>query len=163
MFCRTYLDTPFGLWALEGSERGLRTVRLVPSFSELPEAPVPEPLREAVRQLEEYFRRERQVFDLPLDLWDAPAFYRSVWDLLREVPYGRTTSYSSIAHRLGKPGAVRAVGQANAGNPLAIVIPCHRCLAKSGDLRGYFYGLDMKRALLAWENPAAYAQQGGLF
>lgn len=137
-------------------------MRLVPSARETG-APVPAALRKAVRQLSEYFRRERQEFDLLLDYGDAPAFYRSVWEQLREIPYGRATNYSEIARRLGNPGAVRAVGQANAHNPMAIVIPCHRCLAKSGGLQGYFYGLDMKRDLLAWENPHAFARQGGLF
>jgi methylated-DNA-[protein]-cysteine S-methyltransferase len=80
-----------------------------------------------------------------------------------KIPYGHTTSYSAIAKQLENPDSVRAVGQANRENPIAIIIPCHRVIAKSGDLQGYFYGLDMKRKLLELENPMSFGEQGSLF
>jgi methylated-DNA-[protein]-cysteine S-methyltransferase len=69
----------------------------------------------------------------------------------------------SIAEKLGDPKAIRAVGQANKHNPIAIIVPCHRVIAKNGDLQGYFYGLDFKRRLLELENPMSFARQGSLF
>jgi methylated-DNA-[protein]-cysteine S-methyltransferase len=123
----------------------------------------PEHIVEAVRQLTEYFQRKRQAFDLPLDISGGTLFNQSVWKELLKIPYGHTTTYSAIAKQLGNPESVRAVGQANRENPMAIIIPCHRVIAKSGDLQGYFYGLEMKRKLLELENPMSFGEQGSLF
>jgi methylated-DNA-[protein]-cysteine S-methyltransferase len=108
-------------------------------------------LAAATTQLEEYFDRRRQVFDLPL----APAgtaFQQRVWQALLDIPYGATTSYGEIARRLGHPpGASRAVGLANGSNPISIIIPCHRVVGANGSLIGYGGGLDRKRYLLDLE------------
>lgn len=105
-------------------------------------------------QLREYFAGERHEFDLPL----APAgtdFQRRVWAVLREIPYGHTTSYGQVAARLGMaPGASRAVGAANGANPIAIVVPCHRVVGADGTLTGYAGGLERKRTLLDLERAA---------
>jgi methylated-DNA-[protein]-cysteine S-methyltransferase len=162
MLEKAFLSSPFGCFELKGSRHGLRSVSLT-GKQRCPDLPVPAVLLKAYQQLEKYFRGELQVFDLELDYGDAPAFHQAVWEELRTVPYGHTTTYLAIATTLGDPHAVRAVGQANRHNPLAIVVPCHRCIAKSGDLQGYFYGLDMKRRLLELENPASFARQGSLF
>ena len=159
---KAFLPTPFGCFEIRGSRRGLRSVRLT-AKEHCPDLPVPAVLRQTVAQLQEYFRGERKAFDIPLDFGDATAFHQAVWEELRQVPYGHTTTYSAIAEKLGDPKAVRAVGQANRQNPIAIIVPCHRCIAKNGDLQGYFYGLDMKRQLLELENPASFARQGSLF
>lgn len=111
-----------------------------------------QPVLAAARaQLDEYFDRRRQVFDLPL----APAgtvFQQRVWQALLDVPYGATTSYGEIARRLGQPpGASRAVGLANGSNPISIIIPCHRVIGSDGSLTGYGGGLDRKRYLLDLE------------
>ncbi len=90
-------------------------------------------------------------------------FQVRVWEALLRIPMGCAVTYSSIAEKLGNPKAVRAVGQANAHNPIAIVVPCHRVIAKTGDLQGYFYGLGVKRQLLELENPMSFARQGDLF
>jgi AraC family transcriptional regulator of adaptative response/methylated-DNA-[protein]-cysteine methyltransferase len=74
-----------------------------------------------------------------------------VWEGLLEIPLGRATTYSSIAGKLGKPGAARAVGRAVGRNPISFVVPCHRVVGKSGDLTGYHWGLTRKRAMLGWE------------
>ena len=105
----------------------------------------------AVRaQLAAYFAGERRAFDLPLRA-EGTAFQRRVWAALSEIPYGQTTSYAALAHRLGNPGAVRAVGAANARNPLSIVVPCHRVVGAGGALTGYGGGVERKRALLQLE------------
>lgn len=107
-------------------------------------------LRETERQLGEYFAGERRAFDLPL----APSgtdFQRSVWFALAEIQYGQTLSYASLAARLGRPSATRAVGAANGRNPLPIVLPCHRVIGADGDLTGFGGGLPAKRFLLELE------------
>ncbi|WAL67179.1 methylated-DNA--[protein]-cysteine S-methyltransferase [Amycolatopsis cynarae] len=101
-------------------------------------------------QLAEYFTGERTAFDLPLRLHGTP-FQRVVWEALREIPYGETTSYGELAERIGRPGAARAVGLANGKNPVGIIVPCHRVIGSSGALTGYGGGIAVKRSLLAFE------------
>jgi methylated-DNA-[protein]-cysteine S-methyltransferase len=98
-------------------------------------------------QLVEYFAGGRREFDLALRMAGSP-FERRVWRELQAIPYGRTASYGEIARRVGRPDAARAVGVANARNPVAIVVPCHRVIGANGSLTGYAGGLDRKRALL---------------
>lgn len=88
--------------------------------------------------------------DLPLDL-RATAFQQQVWDELRRIPYGETRTYARIAEQIGRPSAVRAVARACATNPAALVIPCHRVLRSDGQLGGYRWGIENKRAILAKE------------
>jgi methylated-DNA-[protein]-cysteine S-methyltransferase len=107
-------------------------------------------LKHASVQLRSYFAGKRRAFDLPL----APRgteFQRAVWDALRRIPYGETTTYTDIAQRIGRPAAVRAVGAANGANPIPIVIPCHRVIGASGGLTGFGGGLPTKRWLLDHE------------
>ena len=163
MISTAYVWSPFGWFELTGTEYGLQSVRLREEMRTPPTADVPPVLAEAVKQLTEYFDGDRQVFRLKLDWTDAPEFHKAVWEQLLAIPYGHTTSYKAIAERLGDVKSVRAVGQANRRNPIAIIVPCHRVIAQNGDLQGYFYGLNMKRALLALENPASFAEQGELF
>lgn len=133
---------------------------------ELPES-IPPPtnrhLRAAASQLTAYFAGELRDFDLALDWGEATPFHQAVWTELCNIEYGHTCSYQYIADQVGDPKASQAVGQANRRNPIAIIVPCHRVIAKSGDLQGYFYGLDFKRRLLALENPQSFAEQGSLF
>jgi AraC family transcriptional regulator of adaptative response/methylated-DNA-[protein]-cysteine methyltransferase len=98
----------------------------------------------------QYLHGSAQRFDLPLDI-RATAFQRRVWQLLQTIPYGETRSYSELAAQLGNPKAARAVATACANNPLAIVVPCHRVVQKSGALAGFRWGLERKAALLASE------------
>jgi methylated-DNA-[protein]-cysteine S-methyltransferase len=110
----------------------------------------------AARQLAEYFAAERQVFDLPL----APRgtdFQRTVWMTLAGIGYGETISYAQLAHRVGKPTAMRAVGAANGRNPLPIVLPCHRVIGADGSLTGFGGGLPTKQFLLELEGALAKA------
>jgi AraC family transcriptional regulator of adaptative response/methylated-DNA-[protein]-cysteine methyltransferase len=96
----------------------------------------------------------RLGLDLPLDV-RGTAFQQRVWQALREIPAGLTASYAEIASRLGLPKAARAVAGACAANAIAVVIPCHRVVRRSGDLCGYRWGVERKRALLEKERPAA--------
>ncbi|HXI33815.1 MAG TPA: methylated-DNA--[protein]-cysteine S-methyltransferase, partial [Gemmatimonadales bacterium] len=88
--------------------------------------------------------------DVPLDV-QATAFQRRVWEELQKIPYGETRSYADIARRIGRPQATRAVAQACATNPAAVVIPCHRVVRTDGALGGYRWGVERKRALLKQE------------
>jgi AraC family transcriptional regulator of adaptative response/methylated-DNA-[protein]-cysteine methyltransferase len=88
--------------------------------------------------------------DLPLDI-RGTAFQQRVWKALRAIPAGQTASYAEIAKKIGQPSAVRAVAQACGQNPIAIAIPCHRVVKTGGDLSGYHWGVERKRALLARE------------
>jgi methylated-DNA-[protein]-cysteine S-methyltransferase len=101
-------------------------------------------------QLTEYFERKRRDFDLRLDP-QGSVFERAVWERLRRIPYGATTSYGAIAGALGLVNGARAVGRANGANPIPIVIPCHRVIGTDGTLTGYGGGLPLKRALLELE------------
>lgn len=95
----------------------------------------------------------RRGLDLPLDV-AGTAFQRRVWEALRQIPAGETTSYAAIAAAIGAPTAARAVAGACAANRLAVVIPCHRVVRAGGDLSGYRWGVARKRALLAREREA---------
>jgi methylated-DNA-[protein]-cysteine S-methyltransferase len=106
-------------------------------------------LDETAAQLDEYFGGTRTEFDLPLEP-AGTGFQLAVWAELRRIGYGTTVTYGELARRVGRPGAARAVGQANGRNPLAIVVPCHRVVAGDG-IGGYGGGIDTKRALLARE------------
>ena len=98
-----------------------------------------------------YFEKKLKIFKTPLDYTGTP-FQISVWEELLKIPYGVTCSYGDIAKRLGKPGAMRAVGKANGDNYLPIVIPCHRVIEATGKLRGYGGGLWRKKYLLELES-----------
>ncbi|MEZ4956310.1 MAG: methylated-DNA--[protein]-cysteine S-methyltransferase [Saprospiraceae bacterium] len=157
-----FYQSPIGCFEIKGTAKGISSVQLQQG-KDCYGAEIPEELAEAALQLDEYFHRKRTKFELPLDLSAGTDFNQAVWQELLKVPYGKTTSYSAIAKNLDNPDAVRAVGLANKMNPIAIIVPCHRCLAKNGDLHGYYYGLEIKRKLLELENPMAYGEQGSLF
>ncbi|MET9502054.1 methylated-DNA--[protein]-cysteine S-methyltransferase [Streptomyces sp. NPDC006622] len=101
-------------------------------------------------QLEAYFAGELKEFALPLSLHGTP-FQRTVWEALRQIPYGETRTYGELAEALGNPTASRAVGLANGRNPVGIIVPCHRVVGANGSLTGYGGGLDRKQRLLDLE------------
>ncbi|MDE6777902.1 MAG: methylated-DNA--[protein]-cysteine S-methyltransferase [Alistipes sp.] len=143
------IASPVG--ALTLTEERNRLVRI--EFADAGAADRTPLLESAARQLTEYFAGTRRDFDIPL----APAgtlFQQEVWRALRDIPYGTTRSYKSVAEAVGRPQACRAVGMANNRNPLPIVVPCHRVVGASGALVGYAGGLDVKRALLDLERSA---------
>jgi len=152
----TIVDSPIGPLRLVEEDGALTAIGFSPFPTELDaaehvEAPGPgSVLRRASNQLAAYFSGTPHDFDLPLAPVGTP-FQRTVWQALRSIPYGRTTTYGAIADRIGEPTASRAVGLANSRNPLPIVIPCHRVIGKDGSLTGYAGGLDRKRWLLELE------------
>ena len=141
-------DTPIGPVRLEAEDGALTALRFLDGGEAVP--PGDELLQEAARQLDEYFRGERRDFDLPIRP-EGTDFQRRVWAALRTIPYGETRTYGDIARQLGKPGAARAVGQANHFNPLPVIVPCHRVNGAKGSLVGYTGGLERKVALLKLE------------
>jgi methylated-DNA-[protein]-cysteine S-methyltransferase len=154
------VQSPVGTLTLVASEEGLaailwerdrpRRVRLniVGEDSSHPA------LVETEHQLEEYFGGRRKQFELRLDPSGTP-FQRTVWRALTTIPFGETRSYAQIAKQIGHTGAARAVGAANARNPLSIVAPCHRVVGSTGALTGFAGGLDVKAHLLALEARSA--------
>jgi len=108
-----------------------------------------------IERLRVYFGGYKVAFSDQLDLSGATTFRRQVWEITSLIPYGETRSYTWVAEQIGKPGAVRAVGQALGRNPLPIIIPCHRVLNSNGKLGGYSGGVGWKRYLLNLEEATA--------
>lgn len=156
MISYTEIDSPLGMLLLAASQRGITGLY----FEEHKYFSGPDDWRrddaqphlvEAARQLQEYFRGERHFFDLALDASGTP-FQQAVWDALRSLHFGTTTTYSAIAQRIAKPNAIRATGTAIGRNPISIIVPCHRVLGSSGGLSGFAGGLPRKRYLLDLES-----------
>ncbi|MGE0351581.1 methylated-DNA--[protein]-cysteine S-methyltransferase [Hydrogenophaga sp.] len=137
-----------GIW-FEGQRHGPVTS----SWRRAADVPV---LQQAMAQLTAYFAGRRTAFDLPLDLGAGTAFQQRVWQALRQIAPGGTTSYGALSARIGSPAAVRAVGAAVGRNPVSIVVPCHRVIGTDGSLTGYAGGLERKTALLALEGAALH-------
>lgn len=150
------IDSPVGPLTLVASEHGVAAIlwkddnpRRVRLDEVTPDESNPI-LLEAERQLGEYFAGQRTRFALKLD-FAGTEFQRRVWSALLTIPYGETRSYSDLARQIGSPEAVRAVGAANARNPISIVAPCHRVIGAAGQLTGFAGGLETKAWLLALE------------
>jgi len=155
------LDTELGQIGLVGSSMGLRRIVLPQPgreavlqliMEDFPGATAdPTPFVDLPQRLRRYLEGQQVSFDDELDLNGASTFRRAVWEATRTIPYGQTRSYGWVARQIGKPMALRAVGQALAKNPLPIVVPCHRVIGKNGSLTGFAGGLDMKKRLLELE------------
>jgi methylated-DNA-[protein]-cysteine S-methyltransferase len=102
-------------------------------------------------KLRRYFEGQEVIFDEPLDPSVGTDFQKRVWAITRAIPRGKTRTYGDIAREAGSPGAARAVGQAMAGNPWPVVVPCHRVVGHDGRLTGFGGGLDMKQHMLTME------------
>jgi methylated-DNA-[protein]-cysteine S-methyltransferase len=139
------------LWD-DAEEFAAYAARLTGHAADAAAAPGPS-VEAALAQLDAYLRGERRDFDLPIDWSIMKPFQRAALEMVCAVPYGRTTTYGAIAQLLGRPGAARAVGRANATNPLPIIVPCHRVLGGDGKLHGYGArgGLETKAWLLRLE------------
>ncbi len=159
------IDSPVGLLLVAATERGLVRVAyasedhdaVLQNLAERISPRVlnaPARLDAVARELDEYFERRRQRFDVLLD-WQLSAGFRStVLHHLPEIGYGHTASYSTVAQLAGNPKAVRAVGSACATNPLPVVVPCHRVVRADGGMGGYLGGIEAKRTLLTLEAAA---------
>jgi len=160
---------PLGQLLLGATERGLCKLSLGAAAAALladfaADFPRAERIRDDVglavwlRQIRAYLEGGQPNLDLPLDL-RATAFQLKVWQQLQAIPVGETRSYSDIAAAIGQPKASRAVANACARNPVALVIPCHRIIRRDGALGGYRWGLARKKALL--EQEQAYKEEAG--
>jgi len=155
------VDSPVGPLLVAATKRGLCRVWFRPDLEqqldELARSFGPRVLRasssvdHAHRQLDEYFEGRRESFELEFDLGGAAPFARSVLSELARVPYGQTTTYGTLAAKVGAPRAARAVGTVMNRNPLPIVLPCHRVVGSNGSLTGYAGGLETKEQLLRLE------------
>ena len=170
----TEFDTPVGMMRIASGERGVVYLELPLENGRgfrgwmkrhAPKAKLIEafePNSEYIAQVAQYLAGKRREFDVPLDV-RGTEFQRAVYDQLCGIGYGELRSYGDVARAVGRPNAVRAVGAANGANPIALIIPCHRVIASSGQLQGYGGGLELKAHLLAMEQSLPEAAQGQLF
>jgi len=151
------MPSPVGMLTLVAGREGLAAVlwenddpKRVPLHprEEAVDHPV---LREAERQLTDYFAGRLQRFTVPLE-FHGTEFQRRVWQALTRIPFGETRTYAQIAVEVGSPAAVRAVGAANGRNPISIIAPCHRVIGSNGKLTGFAGGLEAKAYLLDLES-----------
>jgi len=161
----TTIDSPLGPLLLAATPKGLVRVaydvedhdRVLGTLAQRISPRVlraPRRLDAAARELDEYFSRQRRVFDLPLDMSLSKGFRQLVQRHLPEIGYGQTRTYRQVAELVGSPQAVRAVGTACATNPLPVIVPCHRVLRADGTPGGYVGGPGAKQALLSLEAAA---------
>jgi methylated-DNA-[protein]-cysteine S-methyltransferase len=149
-----HMKSPVGKLLVAGNDKGICLISFPKGGN--PAMPASDwvkkrkPLQEVLRQLESYFAGELKAFSLDICLNVTP-FQKKVLTALCRVPYGETISYGELAKNIGNPKASRAVGQANARNPIPIVIPCHRVIGSSGKLTGFGGGTAVKQTLLDLE------------
>ena len=156
----TLLERPFilaaterGLCYVDSSETTLTDLtswvkRSMPTFNLIEDYQFMKPY---IQQLDAYLKGELTEFDVPLAI-NGTKFQLTVWEALREIPYGKTVNYSNIAQQINQPNATRAVANAIGANPILIFIPCHRVIGKDGSLTGFRAGVNLKRQLLTIEN-----------
>jgi methylated-DNA-[protein]-cysteine S-methyltransferase len=121
--------------------------KLVDEDIDVVETPI---IRECYEQLDQYFKGDRKLFNVPIEL-SGTDFQKRVYNQLLNIPYGSTASYQEIAIKLDIPKAARAVGGANNKNPIPMIVPCHRVIGKNGSLTGFAGGLEIKEKLLKLE------------
>ncbi|MBT8232029.1 MAG: methylated-DNA--[protein]-cysteine S-methyltransferase [Saprospiraceae bacterium] len=145
-----FISSPIGFWTVEANDSAITAIKYDKNKPHILINPSSITDR-AKQQLIEYFDNERTTFDLPLNTSEYSSFYKAVWSAVEEIPYGKTSSYSQVAHHINNPKSVRAVGMANGKNPFPIIIPCHRVIGKDNSLTGYASGIKIKKWLLEHE------------
>ncbi|NQX85308.1 MAG: methylated-DNA--[protein]-cysteine S-methyltransferase [Flavobacteriaceae bacterium] len=150
-----YINTPLGVTKISGDVNGVTSIRVINSNEPLTDI-IPKALQDCIAQLKEYFEGKRQQFTFKINP-QGTNFQKNIWELLRNIPYGKTTTYLELSKTYGDVKAIRAVANANGKNPLWIVVPCHRVIGTDGHLTGYAGGLHRKQWLLEHESP--YKQQ----
>ena len=150
MLQEAYIQTPLGVAYLTGDEQGISKISILKE--DAVSKKIPAQLKEAAKQLQEYFAGKRTDFTFLMNP-QGTDFQQKVWRALLEIPFGKTTSYLELSKKLGDVKAIRAVASANGKNPLWIVVPCHRVVGSDGSLTGYAGGLWRKQWLLEHENP----------
>lgn len=156
-----YYSSPIGLLQILGTPEGITSVTFCEEATAASKTP-PACLTACVLQLEEYFQKERQTFNLPLNPVGT-AFQQQVWQQLQHVPFGKVASYMDVARATAGEKAIRAVGAANGKNPISIIIPCHRVIGSDNSLTGYAWGLWRKEWLLRHEGYLPVNKQLVLF
>lgn len=144
-----YFDSPLGTIKVRGDVAGVQEVLFAESKLEM-ENKVPISLVPCVEQLQQYFAGKRFVFDFKMNP-QGTDFQKAVWVLLKDLPFGSTTSYLKLSRQYGNTKAVRAIATAIGKNPILLGIPCHRVIGSDGTLVGYSGGLDRKESLLELE------------
>ncbi|MCP8968889.1 methylated-DNA--[protein]-cysteine S-methyltransferase [Ectobacillus ponti] len=144
---QSYYKSELGWIEIKGTESGIAAVEFVENPGTEQFHPIVE---QAKTELDEYFKKQRTAFTVPLCAAGTP-FQKQAWDALCTVPFGETASYADMAVKVGNPKAVRAIGGANNKNPISIIVPCHRIIGKNGKLVGYGGGLWRKEWLLKHE------------
>jgi len=147
-----YIKSPLGITEIIGDEKGIAVISVLDSEKEIT-TQIPEVLKVAVAELQDYFTGKRNDFTFKLNP-KGTEFQQKVWQELLNIPFGKTMSYLELSKRLGDVKAIRAVASANGKNPLWIVVPCHRVIGTDGSLTGYAGGLWRKKWLLEHENPS---------
>lgn len=141
------IKTPAGSLEIKGDNRGIKSILWTEEKEREAENAV---VKEAVKQLKEYFDGKRKVFDVPINT-DGTEFQKKVWQETAKIPFGETRTYGEIASAVGNPKGSRAVGGAVNKNPVNIIVPCHRVIGADSSLTGYRGGLERKRHLLELE------------
>jgi AraC family transcriptional regulator, regulatory protein of adaptative response / methylated-DNA-[protein]-cysteine methyltransferase len=168
----TIVDSPLGRLLVAATDRGISALYLGEKDAplkaalqkEYPRAEIEDDssgsknLKEWVSKVMAHLRGKEPHLDLPTDV-QATAFRRRVWEELKRIPYGATRTYSEVARAIGHPTAIRAVARACATNPVSVVVPCHRVVRADGNLAGYRWGLERKRALLEHESAARNSEK----
>ena len=147
-----FINSPLGITKIVGDENGISIISVL-SEREI-STTIPNELKEAVTQLQDYFAGNRINFTFKLNP-KGTDFQQRVWQELLNIPFSKTLSYLELSKKLGDVKAIRAVASANGKNPLWIVIPCHRVIGTDGSLTGYAGGLWRKKWLLEHENPTS--------
>ncbi len=155
----TYYQSPLGIIRVSGTDEFISEMSFIDNIQQPPPVPqlhqtMPSLLKEAIRQLDEYFQGQRRTFDFSLQQ-QGTEFQQKVWHELGSIGFGKTISYLDLAKRLGDPKVIRASAAANGKNNIAIVVPCHRVIGSKSDLVGYAGGLWRKKWLLEHENKVA--------
>jgi len=145
-----FINSPLGTTKIVGDENGISQISILED-GEISTI-IPNELKSAVTQLNDYFAGTRTHFDFKINP-KGTDFQQKVWQELCNIPFGKTMSYLDLSKKLGDVKAIRAVASANGKNPLWIVVPCHRVIGTDGSLTGYAGGLWRKKWLLEHENP----------
>lgn len=141
-----FINSPLGITKIVGDHDGIAVISVSDVGTNEVSQTIPDVLKDAVSQLQEYFDGKRRDFDLKLNP-KGTDFQQKVWKSLLEIPFGKTVSYMDQTKKLGDIKAIRAVASANGKNPLWIVVPCHRVIGTNGSLTGYAGGLSRKKWL----------------
>jgi methylated-DNA-[protein]-cysteine S-methyltransferase len=152
-FSYAYLSTPLGTLRIKGTENSIHEVGFVDQQNDN-DLHITAIMQTCMKQLEEYFDGKRTTFDIVLNP-AGTSFQQTVWDELKLIPFGKTTSYTQLSTQLGSSQKVRAVANAIGKNPLCILIPCHRVIGSDGDLTGFAWGIERKRWLIQHEQKIA--------